>query len=178
MYYFCISICEPLDKHKMTDTAPDNVTKPYNTTTGRCWVAMRLLQNHIQAEIQKKHKKINVEQLLLLMELDYEDGQRPSVLAERMLRSKGTITSLIRHAQQSEYIASTADPKNRNAKRLFLTLHGKKTLDELAPIVNNALAECLDHVPDENIGIVNDAMNGIIRKFNPEWFEFEEAEKG
>ncbi|EDM64621.1 hypothetical protein PE36_10283 [Moritella sp. PE36] len=40
------------------------------------------------------------------------------------------------------------------------------------------MAECLDHVPDENIAIVNDAMNGIIRKFNPEWFEFEEAEKG
>lgn len=162
----------------MTDNTSDNVIKPYNTTTGRCWVAMRLLQNHIQTEVQQKNKKINVEQLLLLMELDYEDGLRPSILAERMLRSKGTITSLIRHAQQSEYIASTADPKNRNAKRLFLTLHGKKTLDELAPIVNNALADCLAHVPSEDIAIVNDAMNGIIRKFNPEWFEFEEAEEG
>ncbi len=154
----------------MTDTV-----KPYNTVTGRCWLAMRLVHNHIQAEVQKKNAKINVEQLLLLLELDFEDGIRPSVLAERILRSKGTITSLIRNAQRNEYIETKNDPSNRNAKLIFLTSHGKNTLKELGPVVHHALEECLENVPEENVSIVNDAMNGIIQKFSPEWFEFEEV---
>ena len=145
--------------------------KAYETTAGKCWTAMHVLQNHVQAELQKRNAGINVEQLLLLMELDWEDGLRPTVLAERMLRSKGTISSLIRHAERSALIASAADPSNRNAKRIFLTQKGKQLHDELAPVVTNLLRESVSHVSSEHQKIVQEAMNGIIRTFHPEWFE-------
>lgn len=80
--------------------ADNKKPKPYETTAGISWIATRQMQNRIQLEIQKLYKEINVEQLLVLMELDYEDGLRPSVLAERLQRSKGTMTSLIRHAEK------------------------------------------------------------------------------
>ena len=132
---------------------------------------MHVLQNHVQAELQKRDAGINIEQLLLLMELDWEDGLRPTVLAERMLRSKGTISSLIRHAERSALIASAADPSNRNAKRIFLTQKGKRLHDELAPVVTGLLQEAVGHLSSEHQAVVDEAMNGIIRRFHPGWFE-------
>ena len=64
-----------------------------------------------------------------------------------MLRSKGTISSLIRHAERSALIASAADPSNRNAKRIFLTQKGKQLHDELAPVVTNLLRESVSMFP-------------------------------
>jgi len=145
--------------------------KAYETTAGRSWIAMHVLQNHVQAELQKRNTSINIEQLLLLMELDWEDGLRPTVLAERMLRSKGTLSSLIRHAERGELIASAADPSNRNAKRIFLTQKGKRLHDELAPVVTSVLQASVGHLSREHQKIVEDAMDGIIRKFHPGWFD-------
>ncbi|WP_028862708.1 MarR family winged helix-turn-helix transcriptional regulator [Psychromonas aquimarina] len=149
----------------------------YRDTAGLTWIAMRLLHNNLQLEINKVNDTINVEQLFLLMELDYEDGLRPSVLAKRMVRSKGTLSSLIRHAKRNEYIAVTDDPKNRNAKRVFLTIYGKKIHDQLKPIITEAVANSMSHVAPENLAIVEEAMSGIIRTFSPEWFDFEDKEQ-
>lgn len=151
-----------------------NVLKPYQTTAGISWIATRQMQNRIQLEIQKLHKEINVEQLLVLMELDCEDGLRPSVLAERLLRSKGTMTSLIRHAEKNEYIASTPDPTHKNAKKIFLTLKGKKIHDELSVIINQELEDAVSHVAPEHRDIVYSAMRGMVVRYNPEYYNYED----
>jgi len=152
--------------------ADKNAPKPYETTAGISWIATRQMQNRIQLEIQKRHKEINVEQLLVLMELDFEDGLRPSVLAERLQRSKGTMTSLIRHAEKNEYIASTPDPTHKNAKKIFLTLKGKKIHDELSVIINQELQDAISHVSDEHQQIVFDAMKGMVLRYNPSYYDF------
>ncbi|WP_019614927.1 MarR family winged helix-turn-helix transcriptional regulator [Psychromonas ossibalaenae] len=149
----------------------------YRDTAGITWIAMRLLHNNLQLEINKVNDTINVEQLFLLMELDSEDGLRPSVLAKRMVRSKGTLSSLIRHAKRNEYIAVTDDPKNKNAKRVFLTIYGKKIHDQLKPIIADTVANAMSHVAPENLTIVDQAMSGIIKTFSPELFDLEVKEK-
>ncbi len=151
-------------------SSPSNA---YRDTAGLTWVAMRLLHNQLQIEVNKVNDVINVEQLFLLMELDYEDGLRPSVLAKRMIRSKGTMSSLIRHAKRNEYISVTDDPKNRNAKRVFLTVYGKRIHDELKPIITEVVAGSMKHVSSENLAVVEDAMGGIIKHLSPEWFDYE-----
>ncbi|WP_252024716.1 MarR family transcriptional regulator [Vibrio sp. SCSIO 43136] len=146
--------------------------KPYQTTAGVSWIATRQMQNRIQLEIQKRHKEINVEQLLVLMELDYEDGLRPSVLAERLQRSKGTMTSLIRHAEKNEYIASTPDPTHKNAKKIFLTLKGKKIHDELSQILNQELENAVSHISKEHQAIIKEAMVGMVMHYNPTFYDY------
>ncbi|KPA54543.1 MarR family winged helix-turn-helix transcriptional regulator [Photobacterium leiognathi] len=137
---------------------------------GLCWLATRLLQNKIQIEIHKSNDLINVEQLFMLMELNVEDGLRPSVLAERMVRSKGTISSLIRHAKRNEFVAVSDDPSHKNAKRVFLTVYGKKLHDQLTPIVDEVIAESLQGVSKEHIEAANEVMGGVIKKLSPKWF--------
>ncbi|MEH6452155.1 MAG: MarR family transcriptional regulator [Psychromonas sp.] len=140
-------------------------------TAGFTWIAMRLLHNDIQVEINKINDKINVEQLLLLMELEYEDGLRPSILAKRMARSKGTISSLIRHATRNEYVAMSSDPLNKNAKRIFLTVFGKKVHDQLKPVLTQSVNKAMKDVSEEHRQIVMDAMTSIIKTYSPEWVD-------
>lgn len=151
----------------MSSNQPNNLD-----TAGITWIAMRLLHNQIQTEIDKVNSTINVEQLFLLMELNYEDGLRPSVLAKRMARSKGTVTSLLRHATRNEYIAMGNDPDNKNAKRIFLTLQGKKLHDELLPILTRVVDSAMQDVSEEHRQIAFEVMGKIIKSYNPELFEY------
>lgn len=143
--------------------------KAYQTTTGKAWIAMRLMQNHIQMQLQQLHPSINVEQLLMLMELDYEDGLRPTEIAKRMMRSKGTVSSLLRHAEKSGLVASAADARNKNAKRIFITQEGKKVHDQLAPLVSAELNLCMEGFSEQEVAAVDKVMLQIIKRFNPEW---------
>ncbi|BDU40915.1 hypothetical protein TUMSATVNIG3_54520 [Vibrio nigripulchritudo] len=165
-------VIDHMNKSRANNVADKKPPKPYETTAGISWIATRQMQNRIQLEIQKLYKEINVEQLLVLMELDYEDGLRPSVLAERLQRSKGTMTSLIRHAEKNEYIASTPDPTHKNAKKIFLTLKGKKVHDELSQIINKELQDAMAHVNEEHQAIIHEAMKGMVMRYNPSIFEY------
>ncbi|KLV09554.1 hypothetical protein ABT56_00215 [Photobacterium aquae] len=145
---------------------------PYKTAAGASWIATRLIQNNMAHRIAEKNDKINIEQLLMLMELNYEDGLRPSVLAERMMRSKGTISSLIKHAQRNEFIASSSDPNHKNAKRLYLTVYGKKVHDELTPIIDEELEAAMDGVPAELREEIVKVMFNVIRRNHPSFFDY------
>lgn len=149
----------------------EDTLKMFETTVGMSFIATRMVQNSIQNKIHKIRSDVNFEQLLVLMELDYEDGLRPSVVAERLHRSKGTMTSLIRHAEKNELIATAKDPHHKNAKRLFLTLKGKKVHDELAQMVRDEMAFATQDLTDEERKHVFSAMEKMILRYKPDFYE-------
>ncbi|MDC5705761.1 MarR family transcriptional regulator [Vibrio europaeus] len=145
--------------------------KLFETTVGMSFIATRMVQNSIQNKISKLRDDVNFEQMLVLMELDYEDGLRPSVIAERLHRSKGTMTSLIRHAEKNELIASAKDPSHKNAKRLFLTLKGKKVHDQLAQMIRDEMNFATQDLGDEERKHVFSAMEKVILRYKPNFYE-------
>ncbi|PSV61971.1 MarR family transcriptional regulator [Photobacterium profundum] len=147
--------------------------KHFDSIIGKSWMAMKLLQNQMQAVIQKKHPFMNIEQFQLLLELKHDDGVRPSELAYRMQRTKSTISSLLRHAERSELIASSPDPKHKNAKKVYLTMKGHRVYADIAPIVDKELLDSTDGISEADQAIVAKAMEHIIEKINPEWLHDE-----
>ncbi|GAB2666589.1 hypothetical protein GCM10026988_39150 [Vibrio panuliri] len=132
----------------------------------------RLVQNRMQNEISKLYPTVNFEQMLVLMELDYEDGIRPSVLAERLQRSKGTVTSLIRHAEKNELIASAPDPSHKNAKRIFLTLKGKKIHDELVEVIRAEMEYATRELTSQEEEFVFKTMEKVMLKYRPDFYSY------
>ncbi|OAN13281.1 hypothetical protein A3K86_16635 [Photobacterium jeanii] len=149
-----------------------NFPEPHDTAAGASWIATRLIYNRISARIAEVHESVNIEQLFLLMELDKETGLRPSMLADRMLRSKGTISSLIKHAQKNDLICSTPDPLHKNAKKLHLTEYGKKLLDELNPIIYQELEGSMEGVPPEHQAMIIKVMQNIIKAEHPDYLSY------
>ena len=146
--------------------------KAHETASGLAWVATRLLNNKIQLAITERYSEINVEQLTMLMELAYEDGIRPTTLAKRMTRSKGTISSLIRHATKNGYVASAPDPTNKNAKRIHLTIKGKEIHDELMPILMDILIGSTEGIDPADLEATQRVMTKIIKTEYPGYFEY------
>ncbi|KGY12999.1 hypothetical protein NM22_05810 [Vibrio tubiashii] len=149
----------------------EDTKKIFETTVGMSFIATRMFQNSIQNRIHKLRDDVNFEQMLVLMELDYEDGLRPSVIAERLHRSKGTMTSLIRHAEKNELIASTKDPHHKNAKRLFLTLKGKKVHDQLAQLIQEEMNFATQDISEEERKHVFSAMEKVILRYKPDFYQ-------
>ncbi|MGF1735724.1 MarR family winged helix-turn-helix transcriptional regulator [Photobacterium satsumensis] len=149
-----------------------NETKAHETTSGLAWIAARLINNKIQLAISERHSDINTEQLTMLMELAYEDGIRPTTLAKRMTRSKGTISSLIRHATKNGLIATAPDPTNKNAKRIHLTIKGKEMHDELMPVLMNILIGSTEGIDPADLEATQRVMTKIIKTEYPEFFEY------
>ncbi len=149
----------------------EDTKKIFETTVGMSFIATRMFQNSIQNKIHKLRDDVNFEQMLVLMELDYEDGLRPSVIAERLHRSKGTMTSLIRHAEKNELIASTKDPHHKNAKRLFLTLKGKKVHDQLAQLIQEEMNFATQDISEEERKHVFSTMEKVILRYKPDFYQ-------
>lgn len=143
--------------------------KAFESIAGLSWIFAHFLQNNLQVEVSAHYKELNVERLMLLMELDWEDGLRPSVLAKRMGRSKGTITSLIKHSATHGFVAMTPDVENKNAKLIYLTLKGKKIHDEMTVVLNEKLAYAIKDVPPEHHDIIKKALLSCIATQNPNW---------
>ncbi|KAB1455114.1 MarR family winged helix-turn-helix transcriptional regulator [Vibrio panuliri] len=150
----------------------DTNKKLYETSIGMSWMVARLVQNRMQNEISKLYPTVNFEQMLVLMELDYEDGIRPSVLAERLQRSKGTVTSLIRHAEKNELIASAPDPSHKNAKRIFLTLKGKKIHDELVEVIRAEMEYATRELTSQEEEFVFKTMEKVMLKYRPDFYSY------
>lgn len=143
--------------------------KAFESIAGLSWIFAHFLQNNIQADIAAKYKELNVERLLLLMELDWDDGLRPSVIAKRMGRSKGTITSLVKHCATHGFVAMTPDPLNKNAKLIYLTQKGKKIHDEMESVVTNRLQDAIKGIPEEHHEIIKSALLSCIKTQNEKW---------
>ncbi|CAG23814.1 hypothetical protein PBPRB1969 [Photobacterium profundum SS9] len=94
---------------------------------------------------------------------------RPSVIAKRMGRSKGTITSLIKHCFTHGFVAMTPDPTNKNAKLIFLTQKGKKIHDEMAHVITDRLHESISGIPEEHHEIIKNALLSCIATQNTMW---------
>ncbi|MGF1683924.1 MarR family winged helix-turn-helix transcriptional regulator [Photobacterium makurazakiensis] len=143
--------------------------KLFDSLTGKCWMAMKLLQNNLQNELQAHYPFLNTEQLQLMIELNYDDGVRPSVLAYRMQRTKSTISSLLKHAEKNELIALASDPKNKNAKKVHLTLKGKTILDDISPVVDALLISVTRNISEKDQKVVKQAMDSMLEELNPDW---------
>ncbi|MGF1690795.1 MarR family winged helix-turn-helix transcriptional regulator [Photobacterium kagoshimensis] len=147
--------------------------KPFETLAGLSVTFSHFLQNKVQAEVVRRHPELNVERLALLIELDYEDGLRPSVLARRMGRSKGTISSILRHSTKHGLVATTPDELNKNAKRIFITQKGKVIHDELSVVLTEMLEESVQDIPLEQQAEMKKAFITCIKRLNPIWSEEE-----
>ncbi|OAN13069.1 hypothetical protein A3K86_15500 [Photobacterium jeanii] len=147
--------------------------KPHETLAGLTVTFSHFLQNKVQAEVVRRHPELNVERLALLIELDHEDGQRPSVLARRMGRSKGTISSILRHSAKHGLVATTPDEDNKNAKRIFITQKGKLIHDELSVVLTEMLEDSVQDIPAEQQDVMKKAFATCIKRLHPIWSEDE-----
>jgi DNA-binding MarR family transcriptional regulator len=71
-------------------------------------------------------------QYRLMMNLSHSSGQRLTALSERLLLSKSTITRNVDQLEARGWVQRIADPEDRRAQRVVLTLNGSNRCAAIA----------------------------------------------
>lgn len=112
-----------------------------DTLLGLIWNTSRAVQNKAQNTVGLVSPELNAEQTLMLMLLKEEDGLRPIDIAERLMRSKSSVTSIIKTAQRHGLVATRPHPLKGNSKCVHLTKKGVMMCDSAGNNIHSLLAE-------------------------------------
>lgn len=88
-------------------------------------------------------------QYRLLKLLDDQHGQRLTLLSERLLLAKSTVTRLVDQLVQMGWVARLDDPEDRRAQWVILTASGKLRLSEASTVYVQAVQERLEVLTGE-----------------------------
>jgi DNA-binding MarR family transcriptional regulator len=92
---------------------------------------------------------LNISQFRLLSQLHNERGQRLTVLSQRLLLSKSTITRLVDQLEIKGWVQRVADPEDRRAQRVVLTPTGFQQRAIIADEHRQSLEKRLQALTDE-----------------------------
>lgn len=92
---------------------------------------------------------LNISQFRLLSHLHNEKGQRLTVLSQRLLLSKSTITRLVDQLECKGWVQRGADPEDRRAQRVILTPVGYEQRAVIADAHRRSLEKRLQVLTDE-----------------------------
>jgi DNA-binding MarR family transcriptional regulator len=90
---------------------------------------------------------VTAEEWVLLNRLWEQDGQRPSDLADSMIRDRTTVTRLLDGMVRKGLVRRKSDPKDRRVVCAWLTAKGRGLQHELVPLALHLIQTALAGVP-------------------------------
>jgi MarR family transcriptional regulator for hemolysin len=129
----------------------------------------RLLKTYVDQ--QARRFGMTRAQWAVLARLERAEGLKQSELAEILDLQPITLTRLVDRLCDSGLIERRADPNDRRAKRLFLTLQARPLMDRLARLGEEVMSEVLAGIDEADValmisklGAAKDNLRAAIRK--------------
>ncbi|OAN18734.1 hypothetical protein A3K86_07690 [Photobacterium jeanii] len=122
-----------------------------NTLLGLIWNTSRAVQNRAQNTVGQVSSELNAEQTLMLMLLKEEDGLRPIDISERLMRSKSSVTSIIKTAQRHGLVATRPHPQKGNSKCVHLTKKGVMVCESAGNNIQSLLSEVPEGLTEKEV---------------------------
>ncbi|MEA2992763.1 MAG: hypothetical protein QOD40_1683 [Alphaproteobacteria bacterium] len=129
----------------------------------------RLLKTYVDQ--QARRFGMTRAQWAVLARLERAEGLKQSELAEILDLQPITLTRLVDRLCDSGLIERRADPNDRRAKRLFLTLQARPLMDRLARLGEEVMSEVLAGIDEADVALMisklsaaKDNLRSAIRK--------------
>jgi DNA-binding MarR family transcriptional regulator len=103
----------------------------------------------VQQKMQRQMDRVldaaglTVPQFDVLANLGMVEGITQQELAERLLVTKGNVCGLLDRMEAADLVQRRPDPKDRRANRLYLTRHGRASLQAAFPTHLGVVQECM-----------------------------------
>ena len=99
----------------------------------------KLVDNHLQENLQSQGIKISKEQILILDALTQENGVNQNELASLIHRDKSTLTRLLAKMESKGLIHREQYSLDRRINKIYLNPKGRNVLKEVRPIMLNVI---------------------------------------
>jgi DNA-binding MarR family transcriptional regulator len=115
-----------------------------------------------QKNISNIVKDITIDQCLILMVLTRNANISQNEMAQLVFKDNASITRMIELMVKKEYLARTVHHEDRRKYTLEITEKGKKTIDLIAPVIQQNRATALHDFSEEEVALLDKMLNKII----------------
>ncbi|MDP5168896.1 MAG: MarR family transcriptional regulator [Bacteroidia bacterium] len=130
--------------------------------------AARLLSNRVNLAFRHAGYDITIEQWTILADLTQKDGLNQQVFADRNIKNKASITSLINNLEKKGWVSRKADRDDRRSNRIHISKEGWRIHDLLLPILQDTLAQTLDYLPEDELITAMNITESLVKELQSE----------
>ncbi len=134
-----------------------DVNESFPMLISKCEKCMR---ESLNTRFRDAGYKVTVEQWIILVHLNQQDGISQQELANRYDRSKVSALHLIKKLKKDEYVVRKTDPNDARVKLIYLTPKGHELLKVLIPIAKATREAMSKGISTEEIAL----LKGVVRK--------------
>ncbi|MBP2831663.1 MarR family transcriptional regulator [Aquimarina sp. U1-2] len=118
----------------------------------------------VQKAFQENGLDLSKEQWSVLKRLHVNDGQPQNDLAFITHRDKTSMTILINTMESKNLVVRKSDENDRRVNRIYLTDHGKETIEKVQPIMYDLIPAVQESLSDLEIETLITALKKIKAK--------------
>lgn len=124
--------------------------------------AARLLSNRVNFAFRRAGYDLTIEQWTILSDLAKQDGLNQQVFADRAVKNKASITSLINNLEKKGWVVRKPDRDDRRSNRIHITSAGIKVFETLTPLLEKTLEETLEPFSDQEMTMGMGMMHSLV----------------
>lgn len=99
--------------------------------------------------------------------LRQEEGLTQTQLAAELEMEKAPLGRLLDRMDEAGYIERRPDPKDRRARRVYLSIAGAASIPSMLSVTQKVFADAFIGVPDDKIDIMLDVLGSIKANLSP-----------
>ncbi len=103
------------------------------------------------------------EQILVLSELDREDGLQLTVLADRLDREHTTMSRMVDGLEKRNLAVRVAAKDDKRQRLVYLTRFGRKQVEQLQPMVDELIGALFKGVSAKQTEVALECLQTLIR---------------
>lgn len=119
------------------------------------------MRESLNAAFRDAGYNVTVEQWIILIHLNQQDGISQQELANRYNRSKVSALNLIKKLKQDQFVLRKTDPNDARVKLIYLTAKGHKLLQKLIPIAKANRERMILGISEEEIVLLKKVLRKI-----------------
>lgn len=127
---------------------------------------LRFVSNHVSHAFKLKVEAqgVTVAEWALMRQMFQAGRVSPSLLAEQLGMTRGTISKLVDRLLEKGLVKKTPDRKDRRAQRVSLTARGRRLVPILAQLADENDAEMFGHLTEQTRADLIELLKGIVQR--------------
>lgn len=124
------------------------------------WLNLRRRGKRMLADMEHD---LTWEQILVLSELDREDGLQLTVLADRLDREHTTMSRMVDGLEKRNLAVRVAAKDDKRQRLVYLTRFGRKQVEQLQPMVDELIGALFKGVSAKQTEVALECLQTLIR---------------
>ena len=133
---------------------------------GLLGISSRLLNKKLESMFVESDLSITQMQWVLLLELEIGEYKTPAALADRMMKSRGAITQLIKALERAGMVEKKPDIDDARSYSLAITKQGIETASKGKALAHSCLENVFDNFSKDELATFSSLLKKTVKNLS------------